>query len=161
MPQLEISTFIPQVFWLIVTFSTLYIIMWKIAVPCIADVLEGRQKRIEDNLNKATKAKQEAEKTLSTYENLIKETRAEAQKLHLISAKKTSDTIELSEEKLSDELNIQIAASEEEIQNAINGAMENIQLSAIEIASEAISRLTEQSPDDKELKNASKRVLNT
>ena len=54
MPQLDVSTFLPQIFWLVVTFAALYLIMWKVAVPGVANVLEARQKRIGDNLDKAT-----------------------------------------------------------------------------------------------------------
>ena len=53
MPQLDVSTFLPQVVWLVITFTALFLLMWRVAVPRIADVLEARQRRIEDNLDKA------------------------------------------------------------------------------------------------------------
>ena len=71
MPQLDFSTYLPQVFWLVVTFIALYLIMWKIAVPRIANSLEARQKRIEDYLDRAADAKKEAEETLAAYEQAI------------------------------------------------------------------------------------------
>ena len=94
MPQLEISTFLPQIFWLVITFAALYVVMWKIAVPGIAEVLESRQKRIEVNLEKAAKAKQEAEETLSAYEDSIKKANSEAQEVQALFAKKLSDDIQ-------------------------------------------------------------------
>ena len=158
MPQLEISTFLPQIFWLIISFSTLYIIMWKIAVPKISNVLESRQKRTKDNLDKATKAKHEAEKTISAYEGSIIKARAEAQKEHNTSAKNLSDEIEVSEKEVMEELSGKIAESEAEIQDAINSAMGDIRKISIEVASEAIFRLTGQAPDAKELISATDRV---
>ena len=69
MPQLEqISTFPSQIFWLVITFAALFFVMWRIAVPRIADVLEARQKRIDDNLDKAETAKKEAEAAIEAYE---------------------------------------------------------------------------------------------
>ena len=76
MPQLDFTTYLPQVFWLVVTFAALYLIMWKIAVPGIADVLETRQKRISDNLDKAAEAKKEAEETLAAYDKAMDEARS-------------------------------------------------------------------------------------
>jgi F-type H+-transporting ATPase subunit b len=62
MPQLDFSTYLPQVFWLVVTFIALFLIMWKIAVPRIANSLEARQKRIEDYLDRAADAKKRPKK---------------------------------------------------------------------------------------------------
>jgi F-type H+-transporting ATPase subunit b len=133
--------------------------MWKIAVPGIADVLEARQKRIKDNLDKATKAKQEAEETLSNYELSIKEARTKAEKINVISAKKLAKEVEANEAKVSEELSLKITECEAEIQDAINSAMETIRENAIEIAGEAVFRLTEQTPDSKKLISALDRSL--
>ncbi|MFQ5764023.1 MAG: F0F1 ATP synthase subunit B', partial [Rhodospirillales bacterium] len=61
MPQLDVNTYLPQIVWLVITFTVLFLIMWRVAVPRIADVLEARQKRIDDNLDKAAESKKEAE----------------------------------------------------------------------------------------------------
>ena len=60
LPQLDIETYASQIFWLIVTFIVLYFLVAKIAMPRIAEVLEGRQERIEDDLDKAETLKKEA-----------------------------------------------------------------------------------------------------
>ena len=44
MPQLEISTFPSQIFWLVVSFLILYIIMAKVIVPRISSVIKNREK---------------------------------------------------------------------------------------------------------------------
>ncbi len=161
MPQLEISTFLPQVFWLVLTFAALYIVMWKVAVPGIAEVLESRQKRIEVNLEKAAKAKQEAEETYAAYEDSIKKAHTEAQEIQAKFAKRLSDEIEVSEARVLDELNKKINENDLEIQAAINSTVENIRMSAIEVASDAINRLTGQAPDKKEINDALERALKT
>ena len=47
MPQLNPEFWISQVFWLILIFSTLYIIIWKLIIPKITESLENRKKHIE------------------------------------------------------------------------------------------------------------------
>ena len=50
MPQLDISTYPPQLVWLLITFLALYLVVWKVALPRIVDVREARQRRVEDDL---------------------------------------------------------------------------------------------------------------
>ena len=92
MPQIEdVASFLPQVFWLIVTFSALFLIMWKIAVPRIANSLEARQKRIEDLLDRAADSQKEAEETLAAYEKEMAEASAEAQAIIAMASRKIAE----------------------------------------------------------------------
>jgi F-type H+-transporting ATPase subunit b len=159
MPQLDVSTFLPQIFWLTVTFTALFLIMWKIAVPGIANVLEARQKRIEDNLDKATQAKNEAEETLAAYESAMAEARGEAQTLHVQAAKQLADEAEAREAEVAGELSGKIAENEAEIQSAVDGAMNNVRKIAIEVAGDALGRLTGNKADEKILTGAIDRVM--
>jgi F-type H+-transporting ATPase subunit b len=71
LPQLDIETYASQIFWLIVTFIVLYFLVAKIAMPRIAEVLEGRQERIEDDLDKAETLKKEAYLVRVEYEKKL------------------------------------------------------------------------------------------
>ena len=53
MPQLDISVFPTQLFWLALIFVALYLILWKVALPRVTEVRESRQVRIESDLEKA------------------------------------------------------------------------------------------------------------
>ena len=109
-------------------------------------------------VDKAAKAKQEAEKTNSAYEGSIIKAHTEAQKDHNTSAKKLADEIEVSEKAVMEELSGKIAESESEIEDAINSAVGDIRKITKEVASGAILRLTGQVPDAKELISAIDRV---
>src|SRR6267142_2498096 len=61
MPQLDISTFTPQLVWLAVWFVVLYLLMAKLGLPRIAAVVEARRRRREDDLARAAQMKSEAE----------------------------------------------------------------------------------------------------
>jgi F-type H+-transporting ATPase subunit b len=45
MPQLDFSTFSPQLIWLVITFLGLYLLMSRVALPRIGGVIEQRQSR--------------------------------------------------------------------------------------------------------------------
>ena len=155
MPQIEdIASFMPQVFWLVITFTALFLIMWKIAVPAIANTLEARQKRMEDNLDKAAQAKKEAEETLAAYESAMAEARAGAQGIINEATKLMSEEAEKREAKMAEELGQTLAASEAEIRKAIDAAMEHVRDVAVEVASAALKRLTGDAPDEKDLGKA-------
>jgi F-type H+-transporting ATPase subunit b len=46
MPQLNPEFWSAQIFWLILTFSSLYLIIWKIFLPKITYSIENRKSRI-------------------------------------------------------------------------------------------------------------------
>ena len=55
MPQLNTEFWTAQIFWLILIFSILYLIIWRIFLPKITYSIENRKFKIVDDLNKAQK----------------------------------------------------------------------------------------------------------
>ena len=53
LPQLNITTFPSQIFWLVVTLVVLFLLLSKVALPRIASVLEERADAIADDLDAA------------------------------------------------------------------------------------------------------------
>ncbi len=74
MPQFDSSTFASQVFWLTVTFVALYFVLARSVLPKIARVLEARQGRIDDDLERATHLEQEAKEALASIRQVASET---------------------------------------------------------------------------------------
>ena len=70
MPQLNTEYWAAQIFWLIVIFSVLYLIIWKIFLPKITYSIENRRSRLVNDLDEVQKLKEKAEKKLHEY-NLI------------------------------------------------------------------------------------------
>ncbi|MEK9970567.1 MAG: hypothetical protein VW600_15610, partial [Ferrovibrio sp.] len=79
MPQLETATFLPQLVWLLITFAILYVLMAKVALPRVAEVVDGRRKRLENDLEEAARLKRETEKAIADYEQALATARAKAQ----------------------------------------------------------------------------------
>src|SRR3546814_11518836 len=70
MPQLDPAFWPTQLFWLAITFIALYLVIWRIALPRIADVLEARQRKLDDDLKKAAALKDAAAAILAAYETM-------------------------------------------------------------------------------------------
>src|SRR5260370_41662908 len=79
MPQLDISTFPPQLFWLAVWFLVLYLLMAKIGLPRIAAALEARRQRREDDLARAAQMQAEAEAANAAFQQTLAQARAQAE----------------------------------------------------------------------------------
>lgn len=146
MPQLDVTTFAPQIVWLVITFGAMFLIMWKLAVPKISDALEARQMRLEDNLKKAEDLKREAEATLAAYDKALADARATAHdeiqaiqsKLHEAAAKEEAE--------LTAKLDAKLAASEKAIAEEVEKAMENVRGIAIDVAGSAVEKLSGEAP---------------
>ena len=90
LPQMDISTFPSQIFWLVVTFSILYIFMWKFVIPKLRITIEERKDKISNDVNEAEKLKSEAEEILNKYESKISSSNQDAQKI-ITEARNQSD----------------------------------------------------------------------
>ena len=134
MPQLDVTTFSSQIFWLVVTFIALFLVMWRVSVPKISDTLEIRQKRIDDNLVRAEALKKEAAVALEAYEASLTDARSEAQGTVLEANAKLAEEAQAREAELGEAMAKRIAESEANISAAMDEAISNIRDVAAEVA---------------------------
>ena len=136
LPQMDVSSFPSQIFWLIITFGALYIFMWKNAVPKLRNTIEERQDKIAIDLNEAEKIKSSAEEILKKYEHKMSNVSKEANDI-ISNAKLKADKIledikKDQEKKLNDVLEaarIKIINQEAESKNQIEAStIETIKL---------------------------------
>lgn len=79
LPQMDISRFPGQLFWLAITFLLTYVLMKHVALPSVESTLENREKRISADIG-GSKAKNEAAKRLmAEYETRLTKARTDAQ----------------------------------------------------------------------------------
>jgi F-type H+-transporting ATPase subunit b len=141
MPQLDPSFYASQVVWLVITFVALYMVMWRVVLPRIADVLETRRLRIEHNLEKAEALKKEAEAALKAYEKALAEARAEAHGVLVEAGARMAEQAAKQDADLVKKLARTIADSEAEIARAVGAAIGGIRTVTVELAQEAGQRL--------------------
>ena len=141
MPQLNTEFWTAQVFWLILIFSGLYLIIWKIFLPKITYSIENRKSRIVSDLNEAQKLKENAEKKLKEYKEIIKNSQSEAQKIINDSKKKLDIDIKIKKEKFSDEIENELISIEKEIKDLKKSSISNISKIATETSVEVINQI--------------------
>ena len=80
MPQLDFTTFLPQLFWLFISLSILYIMLSRIALPRISDVIEERKDTITDDLDEAKALSLEAEGVVEDLRAKLEDAKVQSQK---------------------------------------------------------------------------------
>lgn len=142
MPQFEPHTFSPQLFWLVVSFALMFLVMWRVALPRIAGILDARKRRIDQDLEKATALKEETEAVLTSYEAELERARADAHTATSKSAAEAASIAAADTAKLADKLAQEYAQAEKRIAEARAKAISSIGGVAGELAGAAVTRLT-------------------
>lgn len=141
MPQLDATTWAPQLIWLAITFAGLYLLIAKLALPKIGGTIEQRQNRIATDLDEAQRMRDESEKAVAAYEAALAEAKAKA---HVI-AQKTRDDLhgetEAERARLDGVLDEHMTEAEARIAKTKSDAMKNVEAVAIDAASEIVSQL--------------------
>ena len=141
MPQLNPEFWTSQIFWLILIFSSLYIIVWKIFLPKITDSIENRKSRIINDLNETQKLKENAEKKLREYNKIIEDTKKEAKRIIEDNKKKLENDIKNKKQKFNEEIEKELMSVEKEIKSLKKLSISNINKIAAEVSSEVIKQL--------------------
>ena len=141
MPQLDPEFWTAQIFWLILIFSSLYFIIWKIFLPKITYSIENRKSRVVNDLNEAQKLKDNAEKKLRGYNEIIEKSKKEAKKIIDDSRKKLDRDIENKKQKFNDEIEKELATTEKEIKYLKKTSTSNVANIAAETSAEIIRQI--------------------
>ena len=147
MPQLEFADFLPQLFWLAVTFILLYFLMSRLALPKVATVLAERDRQIEEDLARAERLKAEADETLKAYATALTEARSEAQNLHRQASAEISPLAAKRAQAFAAEIGARTREAEERIEAAKQRTLQDLPVVASEVADSAFRRLTGEAPN--------------
>ena len=141
MPQLNPEFWISQIFWLTLTFGILYIILSKLILPKISDNLESRKSQILENIEAAEKQRENSEKKLREYEEIVSKNKMEAKSIFNQARDKALKDISAKKEVLDKQIDDEVGKAEQEIKVLQSGAAEKINKIAIETSSELIQKL--------------------
>lgn len=142
LPQLDFSTYSPQIFWMAVIFAILFLVMSKKVLPDIGGVVNGRDTMIRSNLDEAEALKKQAEAIQAAYEKSLEQSRAEAMKavqdVEAAAKKKMADQIEA----LRKKADVETKAAEERVLKQKDKSMGDMAQVAAEVASVAAEKIT-------------------
>ena len=142
MPQLDFATFPTQIFWLCITFLLLYLVMWKVVIPRISGVLEERQSRVENDLERAEQLQLEATSVLAAYEESISNGKLEAQKIIQEATLQIAESQAHREAEALERISAITAEAEGKINAARNDAIADIRSVAAELVQITVLKLS-------------------
>ena len=154
MPQFDPTMFATQLVWLAITFSILFLLMKKVALPRISQVLNERKYKNEENLEKAEQLKNEAETAAEAYENTMAEARDKARDALREVRERMAKEEEVRHRELAERLAAEIKTVETRIAAAKDKAVAGIHDVAAEVALAVVEKLVEETVTEKTVKAA-------
>ena len=141
MPQLNPEFWVSQIVWLVLTFGVLYIVLSKLILPKISKNLESRKSQVLENIETAENQREESEKKIKEFEKIILESKLEAKNYFNVARQKILDDINSKKLALEKDIDEEISAAEQEVNNLKIGSHEKIRSIAVETSSELIKQL--------------------
>lgn len=154
LPQLDISTFASQIFWLLISFVILYTVISRVAAPKIGGVIQDRANRIRGDLETAAKAKRDSEAAIAGYEKALADARTRGLKTSDELRNKVQAEINAKNDAASKDLNSKIAVQEARIAEMRKAAMAKVGDVARETAADIVNKLTGEAANSNDIETA-------
>ena len=148
MPQLVFADFAPQLVWLAITFTVLYLVLARVALPRIATTLEHRRDVIANDLDDAGSLKRQAEEALKSYEAALAAARGRAFAIATETRQKLTEEADRQKAALTASAAKRVTEADERIATAKSAAMANVRDIASGAASAIAGKLLGASPDN-------------
>lgn len=154
LPQLDFSTYAPQLFWLGLSFVLLYVLMARIALPRIATVIEERRDKIADDLDKAQLLKTQADEALAAYEQALAQARSRAIAIEGEMREKLKAETDALRADVEARLSREATEAEARIRRTKEAALANLKAVASDATGLVVQRLINVVPDPGDVQRA-------
>jgi F-type H+-transporting ATPase subunit b len=154
MPQLNPEFFISQLFWLVLTFTFLFVFLWRISLPRINSVLEKREGKINDNIAIAKQLQAEAEKIQNNIDNQLLQAKSETADLIKSATSNFQDHADNELQQLDDKIDEKLEESVTTIEKNKIESLKKIHSQIYEITKLVLSKISSVSVSDNEIKDA-------
>jgi F-type H+-transporting ATPase subunit b len=138
LPQLDVTTFANQIFWLIITMLVLYWVVAKIALPRIGAVLSDRQGAVTGDLMAAEEFKLKAKEAEAAYDKALADARAEAGKIVAANRAEIQKELDAAIAHADAEISARAAESEKRIREIRDSAHTDAREVARDVAAELV-----------------------
>ena len=139
LPQLDVSTFPNQIFWLLVTLVVIYFVLSRVALPRVGGVLAARKSAITSDLAAAEELKQKALDAEKAYNEALANARTEAAKIVAQAKAEIQADLDTATAKADAEISARGAESAKRLEDIQAGAVEAITEVAKDTAKELVA----------------------
>lgn len=153
-PPFDSSTYASQLIWLVITFGALYFIVSKIALPRLANIVEGRAERIESDLAEAKRLRAESKAAEDAFLKAQADARAKASAIATEAREAVARQSDENRKRLDAEMAAKLAAAETQISATKQAAMGNVRGIAADAAAAIVERLSGATPATAEIEQA-------
>ncbi|MEH7828191.1 F0F1 ATP synthase subunit B' [Gemmobacter denitrificans] len=141
MPQLDISTWSNQIFWLVVALVVIFLVLWRVALPRIGAVLAERTGTITNDLAAAEELKQKAVAAEKAYNEALVKARADAARIVAEAKAEIQADLDRAISQADAEIAEKTAGSEARIAEIRAGALDAVTEVAKDTAKELVAAL--------------------
>ena len=159
LPQLDTTTFASQLFWLLLTFVTLYLVMSRVALPKLEGVIADRKGRIKGDLDGAAQAKRDSEAAIAGYEKALADARAKALKSSDELRNQVQSEVNAKNDAAARQLAADTAKAEARIAEMRRQALSNVGAVARDTANDIVTKLTGETANAADIAAAVERAL--
>ena len=138
MPQLDPKYWASQAFWLIIIFSTIYLLIDKVFIPKIKGNIDTRENKIRKDLEEAKIFREEAEKKLIIYKKLIQTASQESKKIVSDSSQKLNEDIQNKKNEIQNQIDKELISAENEIMKFKKDSFDKVGKISEDIVTEVI-----------------------
>ena len=153
MPQLNPEFYASQLFWLVITFTFLFIFLWRFSLPRISTVLEKRASKINDGIKLAKQYQAEAEEIQNKINFQLREARLETSELIKTANSNFQDHASEELKKIDKKMNIKIDETSLAISKSKADSLRQINDQIYEITKLTLSKISNIEADDNEIKD--------
>ena len=141
LPQLDLSTYSSQIFWLLLCFCLLWFMVSVFVTPKIADVVEQRKRKINEYIKKADSLNSQAKLALDNYNETLTQAEKKAEQEIAKEQNALKDYLKNTENKMSAELNKKIADNEFILAKEKKNTLQQIESIAENLAFDIVQKL--------------------
>lgn len=141
LPQLDVTWYPAQLFWLVITFGLLFLFFWRVTLPMIEGILRERRNRIEGDLGVAEKMRQQAADALAGYEAELAGARSRAQQILAENRKTIRASLDELKGRAEAEMQATMKQAEDRVSVDRARAMASLRPAAAEAAADIVGRL--------------------
>ncbi len=142
MPQLDPTYWASQAFWLVLIFAILFISISKFYLPKIKDNLDNRENKIKEDLENASKFKEQSETKLKEYKIILENAKKEVIKIHFESKNILDKDINSKKIAIEKEIEKEISKANKEIIEFKKNSLSSIQKISENITSDIIKNIS-------------------